>query len=80
MTTGRQNEWYATLIEAIGNRPGILAVPEVNVDNRNIEPAFLDFRQGFANTIDGRDDPMAKGIEEVLEHHRDQRLILDDQD
>ena len=64
--------------EAVGDRPDLLAVLELDVDDGDVEAARLDMFERRGDAVAGRDHLVAERIEEVLEHHRDERLVLDE--
>src|SRR5688500_10661524 len=80
MTAGGDDEGLAFLEQPVGERPDLLAVLQLHVDDGEVESAVLEPGDRLIHRFAGADNPMAEGLEEVLEHHRDQRLILDDQD
>src|SRR5689334_11854952 len=79
VTTRRDHEWHVLLAECARNGPDVLAL-QVHVEDRKIEAAFLHLGECAFYGVAGPLDLMPKGIEEILEHHRNQRLILDDED
>lgn len=79
MTSSCQDERDPSLGKAIGDWPDMLAILEVNIENGQIEPAFIDPRLGIRNAIDGADDAVAKRIQKILQHHGDERLVFDDE-
>ncbi|MEA3016031.1 MAG: hypothetical protein QOI38_753 [Sphingomonadales bacterium] len=80
MAAGGEDEGLAGVGEAVGDRPDGLAVLELDVDDRDVETAALDMRQRVLEALAGADDAVAERVEEILEHHRDQRLVFDDED
>ena len=65
---------------AVGDRPDLLAVPQADVEDRDVEAAGLDMAERLLDRFRSWRRPVAERLEEILEHHRDQRLVLDDQD
>ena len=61
------------------DRPDVLAF-QVHVKDGEVEAASLDLLQRALNRIAGPSNRVAERIEEVLEHHGDERLVFDDQD
>jgi hypothetical protein len=43
-------------------------------------PALADADERVGNGVAGAGDLMAERVEEILQHHRDQRLVFDDED
>jgi hypothetical protein len=50
----------------------------LHVEDRDFEAAGLDVAKRRLDVIAASDDPVTERFEEILEHHRDQRLVLDD--
>ena len=44
------------------------------------KPPWPTLAERVGDRLAGGDDRVAERIEEILEHHRDQRLVFDDQD
>src|SRR5688572_1009020 len=80
MAAGRDDERRALLRQPVGERPDPLPVLELDVDDGEVEAAGLDPLDRFLDRIAGADHVVTESLEEILEHHRDQRLVLDDQD
>src|SRR4051794_5560203 len=78
MAAGGEHVGDALLGETVGDRPDTLAV-QIDVDDGDVEAPLLDPRQRVGQSLAGGGDPVAEGFEEILEHHRDERLVLDDQ-
>src|SRR4051794_32478045 len=76
--TGRDDEWHIFFAQPRCNRPDVLAF-QIHIEDSEVETALLDFLERAFNRVAGPADAMTQRIEEVLEHHRDERFILDNQ-
>jgi hypothetical protein len=79
VTAGGDDERYILLAQLGRDGPHVLTF-QVHVEDREVESAFLDLLESALHRIASSANGMTEGIEEILEHHGDQRLILDDQD
>src|SRR5580765_2663219 len=79
MAARRNHEGHVLLAKRAGDRPHILAL-QIYIEDRKVEAALLNLFKGAFHSITGSLNPMPEGIEEILKHHRDQRLILHDED
>src|SRR6476469_4599704 len=59
--------------------PHILAL-EVHVEDGEVEPALFNLVESALDGVARSADLVAKRIEEILEHHRNERLVFDDED
>src|SRR5260370_39593466 len=75
---GVDHERHVPFAQPGRHRPVSLAL-QIDVENGEIEPAFFDLVESTLDAIAGATDLMSERIEEVLEHHSDERLILHDQ-
>lgn len=80
MSPRRQHERYARARQSVTYRPNMFAAFQVDIDDGNVEAARFDPCEGVGNRLTSPRDLMAERFEKILEHHRDQRLVLDDQD
>ena len=62
-----------------GDRPDILAL-QVDVEDGQIEAAGVNRVACLADRFTNPLDLMAERIKKILQHHRDERFVLDDQD
>ncbi len=62
-----------------GYRPDAFAL-QIDVEDGQVETALLGLGQRLADRVAGAANRMTHRFEEILEHHRNQRLILDNQD
>ena len=56
------------------------AVAKIYVKDGYIEAALLHFLQPPGHAVAGTGERMAQHIDEILDHHGDERLILNDED
>src|SRR3954454_11287592 len=75
----RNHERHLLLAQLGRDRPHILAL-QIDVEDGQIEPTFFNFLEGAPYRVTGATHLVAERIEEILEHHGDQGLVLDDQD
>ena len=79
MASSGQDEGHAAFGQAVANRPDMLA-PKVNIEKGDVEAALGDCGHSLLHAFHRADHLVAERVEEVLEHHRDERFVLDDQD
>ena len=80
VSAGGEDEWDPRLGQPVGDGPDMLAALQVNVQDRDFEAALLDLLHRVCDGVGSSDDLVAKRVEEILEHHRDQRFVFGDQD
>ena len=78
MSAGRKNEWYSAIHQCIRHRPAF-GSPQIDVEDCEIESTARDAGKCVLDIIGRCRRNMPETFHEILEHHRDQRLILDDQ-
>jgi hypothetical protein len=79
VTAGRDDERHVLLAQPRGDRPNALAL-QVHIEDRQVEAALVRHRERVRDRFACRGHRMTERLEEILEHHRDQRLVLDDKD
>lgn len=77
MSAGRKNERYATIDQRVRHRPAFES-PQIDVENCEIESTARDAGKRVLDIIGCPRCNMPEAFHEILKHHRDQRLILDD--
>ncbi|PAV92714.1 hypothetical protein WR25_13478 [Diploscapter pachys] len=76
----REHERNVACGERFGDGRALLTAAQVDVEDRSVDAAVLHPRQGAGHRIDGADRRLVEHLEEILEHHRDERFVLDDED
>ncbi len=79
MAAGGEHERDGLANQRVGDRPDPFAALEVNVDDGDLETALLDPGERAGDGVRRPDHVMPHRFQKILEHHRDQRLVLDDQ-
>ncbi len=77
---GGEYEGQAQRGKRIGDRPAGLAAAQVDVQDHRVDAPGVEPGERVGDRIGAARGLMAERFEEVLEHHRDERLILDDED
>ena len=80
VAAGGEQERHVAFEQGIGDRPRCLASAQVNVENRDIEPATGHAGQSSLDRVSGAGDAVAQRIDEILQHHGDEGFVFDDQD
>lgn len=80
MSTSSQHERYARARQAVAYRPDMFTAFQVDIDDGDVEFARFDPGEGVGNRFTSPGDLMAERFEKILQHHRDQGFVLDDQD
>ena len=78
VAAGGNDERNALFSQPVGNGPDMLPL-QMDVDDRDVEAALLDLGHCLLKALAGADDAVPEGVEKILEHHRDQRFVFDDQ-
>ena len=79
VTASRENERDLLRAQSLRDGPDALAL-QIDVENGDVEAALVGLGQCIAYGFSCLADRMAERFEEILEHHRDERLVLNDQD
>src|SRR5690606_21898084 len=80
MSARRQDERRAPLDQPVGERPGLLPILQLDVDDGDVEAPPIAAINGFLERFTGADHVMAKRFEKILEHHGNEGLVFDDED
>ena len=77
--TCHECERYFSVGEDVRNRISLFA-PQIHVENAGLQVVALRRKHGIAEPVVGTVDFVPEGGEHIGEHHRDQRLVFDEQD
>src|SRR5688572_15448165 len=79
VAAGGDHERDVSRAEQGCDRPHVLAL-QVDVEDGQIESALFDLVERTLHRVARPTDLMPEGIEKILEHHRNQWLVLDNED